>query len=792
MGKRRNSLIILAVVLALLGVSIYVITSKETVLGLDLRGGTELVYQGRPSPQVPDVTPEDIDRSIEIIRERVDSLGVSEPEISRVGQDQIAIGLPNVSNADRATEQIGTTAQLFLYDFEPNVIPPNPDIPNPEERPYNRLIDAVEAAAKEPEVSKEQCEKQGCTASDDTYYLFDDNTLEPIGEPSEVKADLYANLPSGIDRADTRVIAVPRGTVVLESKPDDDPATEDVDESDAPSQFFVLKDKPGLSGDQITDPKPGTDQFSQPTVDFNFTEGGQEAFAAVTADIAQRGADECFAATGSPCGGISSAEAEQFSGSFAIVLDGELVSKPIINFVDNPNGIDGRTGAQISGVTAQEAQDLAEVLKIGALPIKLALISQSTISATLGQQALDQGLKAGLVGIALVLAFLIFYYRFLGLIAGLGLIVYSIFYFALIKALPITVTLPGIAGLILTIGVAADSNIVIFERIKEEVRAGRSMLSAISEGYRKGIATIIDANVITLLTAFILFGLATAGVKGFAFTLGIGTIVSLFTAVLFTQAVLGLLGRSQILRSPSFLGAGGEGKQWKFDFTRASRYFFSASGVILAIGAIAFATKQLNLGIDFESGTKIQAALAEPASVDEVRDALSDGGIDGSESAKIQEAENPEFGANVIQISAQIPPDRDEPRCRRCSTSRFGLENGDDSFDSDSRRADLRRADRQQGDHRDHLQPAGDLGVRRDPVRGQVRGPGADRADPRHPDHRRRLRPGRARRCRARPWPPSSPSSATRCTTRSSSSTACARTCPGCRAPPSRRSSTAR
>ena len=107
---------------------------------------------------------------------------------------------------------------------------------------------------------------------------------------------------------------------------------------------------------------------------------------------------------------------------------------------------------------------------------------------------------------------------------------------------------------------------------------------------------------ITLLTAFILFGLATAGVKGFAFTLGIGTIVSLFTAVLFTQAVLGLLGRSNILRSPSFLGASGEGRQWRFDFTRASKYFFSFSGVILAIGAIAFATKQLNLGIDFESG----------------------------------------------------------------------------------------------------------------------------------------------------------------------------------------------
>jgi SecD/SecF fusion protein len=680
MGKRRNSLIILTIVLALLAVSIFVITQKKTVLGLDLQGGTELVYQGRSTPQVPDVQPEDIDRAIEIIRQRVDSLGVSEPEISRIGQDEIQVDLPNVSDTKRATDQIGTTAQLALYDFEPNVIPPNADVQNPEDRPYNRLIDAVRAASKQPEVSLEQCQKQGCTASGDLFYLFDKNSLEPIGSPSEVKADLYKNLPPGVEKADTTVVAVPRGTIVIEDKPDDDPTT-DADESDAPATFFVLHDKPGLTGDQITDPKPGTDQFNQPTVDFNFTDEGRDNFATVTAAIAQRGAEDCFETTGQACGGIPSAQAEQFSGSFAIVLDGELISKPIINFVDNPNGIDGRTGAQISGVTAQEAQDLAEVLKIGALPIKLALISQSTVSATLGQQALDQGLKAALVGMILVLLFLIFYYRLLGVIAALGLIVYAIYYFAMIKALPITVTLPGIAGLILTIGVAADSNIVIFERIKEEVRAGRSMLSAISEGYRKGIATIIDANVITLLTAFILFGLATAGVKGFAFTLGIGTIVSLFTAVLFTQAVLGLMSRSKLLRSPSMLGASGEGRTWKFDFTGASKYFFSFSGVILAIGAIAFATKQLNLGIDFESGTRIEVALSKAASVDQVRNTLSDAGVHDADAAKIQEAENPDFGANVIQISAQMSV-AEANRTKTALDQEFGLENGDRSFDS--------------------------------------------------------------------------------------------------------------
>ena len=158
------------------------------------------------------------------------------------------------------------------------------------------------------------------------------------------------------------------------------------------------------------------------------------------------------------------------------------------------------------------------------------------------------------------------FYRLLGVIASFALVTYAVLFYGMIKLIPITLTLPGIAGLILTIGIAADSNIVIFERIKEELRAGRSSLSAIATGYKRGIATIIDANVVTLITAFILFVLATAGVKGFAFTLGVGTLVSLFTAVLFTQAVLSTMGRSKLLRSPAMLGAGERHYEWKFDF----------------------------------------------------------------------------------------------------------------------------------------------------------------------------------------------------------------------------------
>ena len=397
--------------------------------------------------------------------------------------------------------------------------------------------------------------------------------------PARVKRDLFLSFPNEQQPPGTVVEQIPQGYVILREEETPDNPDTDVDESETtPRGWFLLRDRPELTGDEIRNPEQQTDPTTgELAVTFDFTDEGQDAFQEVTRRIAQRGAakPEAIQAT-------TPEQAAAISDSFAVVLDGEIVSRPIINFRENPDGISGSTGAQISGnFTLQEAQDLAEFLRIGALPVELTLISQSTVSATLGQEALDGAILAGLAGLALVLLFLLAYYRFLGFVAALGLFVYALFYLALIKLIPITLTLPGIAGLILTIGVAADSNIVIFERIKEEIRHGRSMLSAITQGYRKGIATIIDANVITLITAFVLFVLATAGVKGFALTLGIGTIVSLFTAVLFTQAVLAVLGRAHFLRSPRFLGARERDAEWEFDFTGMSKYFFSASGLIL-------------------------------------------------------------------------------------------------------------------------------------------------------------------------------------------------------------------
>ncbi|HYF24441.1 MAG TPA: protein translocase subunit SecF, partial [Baekduia sp.] len=194
-----------------------------------------------------------------------------------------------------------------------------------------------------------------------------------------------------------------------------------------------------------------------------------------------------------------------------------------------------------------------------------------------------------------------------------------------------------------------DANIVIFERVKEEIRGGRSVIQGIAQGYKRGLSAIIDANVVTIMVAFILFMLATAGVRGFALTLGVGTMVSLFTAVLATQAVLGTMQRSKLISHPTALGASEQKHKIRLDFMGKSKWFFSASGIIILIGAFALADKGLNFGIDFESGTRVKTSLAENPSVDDVRDALAKAGFGDAE---VQEVSNDsELGGDGYQIS---------------------------------------------------------------------------------------------------------------------------------------------
>ncbi len=633
MTDRRRSFFVLLLALGLLAASLAVLDQRETKLGLGLQGGVQLVYEAAPTAQQPTVTSEALQRALEIMRERVDAFGVSEPELLQSGGNQIEVSLPGVENGERAAQQVGSTAQLTFYDLEAVLLDQDcrtdADRNADERQPITGFYQAVQQASR--------CDPQrdGDTGAADRprFYTFDAATGRTLnnGQPSETRAAALEDLDVS-ERPRAQVVEVPEGILVVR----DQKVRADAPD---PDRFWVVLDEPALSGTDIRHPEQDFDERlgRVPNVRFEFTDAGREAFQEITRAIAQRGRDNAFRAAGPQ--------------HFAIVLDEMLVSAPSIDYVEYPDGIDGSQGAQISGgFTIQTAQDLARLLKIGALPLRLELISRSQVSATLGRQALDQGLIAGLAGFATVALFLLVFYRALGLIAVLALGIYALYFLALIRLIPITLTLPGIAGLILTIGLAADANIVIFERVKEEIRQGRSISSGIAAGYRKGFATIVDANIVTLLVAFILFILATAGVKGFAFVLGAGTLVSLFTAVLATQAILLSMRGSWLLRRPSALGAGKSRKPISFDFVGKSKWFFAMSGVILLICALAIGSKGLNLGIDFESGTRITAALEQPATVDDVRSAVARAGFGD---ARIQTADNEELGSNVVQISAQ-------------------------------------------------------------------------------------------------------------------------------------------
>ena len=545
--------------------------------------------------------------------------------------------------------------------------------------------------------------------------------------PEEDKADLQDDLAAQGLTEKAEILEVPEGIIVVRAV--DERAPED--QRGEVDQWWVMEDNPILSGSDIKNPEQNFENGSggPPIVTMEFSDRGRKAFAEATREIAQRGADNAALNGGlqNPIGA---------SMSFAIRLDNELISTPYINFRENPDGIDGSQGAQISGgFTVQTAQDLARLLKIGALPLRLELISRSQVSATLGQQALDQGLVAGIAGFAIVALFLLIFYRVMGVIAVTALCIYALYLFALIKLIPITLTLPGIAGLILTIGVAADANIVIFERVKEEIRNGRSVAVGIAQGYKKGFATIVDANIVTLLVAFILFILATAGVKGFAFVLGVGTMVSLFTAVLATQAILLSLRSTSILRHPSALGAGKQRKPITFDFMGASRWFFSMSGLILLVCTLAIGANGLNFGIDFESGTRITSALDKAATVEQVREAITPAGF---ADAKIQTIKNEELGPNVVQISDEVSGRTTEVTEALDKTLRRARGAGDLRD-----RADLRPVRGQLRAGRDHRVADRHLDLHLAALRVEVRRAGADRADARHPHHGGRLRPRR-------------------------------------------------
>jgi SecD/SecF fusion protein len=623
MSERRKYLLLMGVIsAALVGAILLAVPGspvyRKPVLGLDLQGGLEVVLKAQ-APKGHTLTPDDLTRSISIMQSRINGLGVSEPEIRKQGADQIVIQLAGVHNAAKAAALIGKTAQLQLFDFEADLVQPSIDSNgNPVASPsLYALLKQVQTQATrgspasvylfKVKTKTVKATKKGAKPTTTTTYSLKGSAqteallLKPFG----------GKTPAG-----DVVLKVPKNRIVVSCAAKTS-CLGAASASSTGTYYYLLKFYPQGFGSQGPIPEmtgndlvlSGTRADFGPTggpiVTLQFTNHGSGVFQKITKAEAQRGSAK-WTLAGRP--GISATN-NPYAQHFAIVLDGQLESTPYIDFQRNPDGIPG-PNAEIdlgAGGSIGEAKDLALVLQTGALPVSFKQIERTDVSATLGKSSLTQAWHAALIGLLVVALFLLVLYRFLGLVAVVGLAIYALFYYAAILLFHVTLTLPGFAGLILTIGVAADANVVVFERIKEEVRAGKSVRAAIAAGYGKGFHTILDANVVTAITALVLFLVAIASVKGFALMLLIGTMISLLTAVAATRAMLHLLSGFRWFDNPRFMGAHGQqtAKWLQIDFMKRRYLWFAMSGVILIAGAVSLGVRGLNLGIDFKGGAQV-------------------------------------------------------------------------------------------------------------------------------------------------------------------------------------------
>ncbi len=672
MNDRRRHLILIGCILAaLIGVAFLAVPSspvhKKLTLGLDLQGGLEVVLKAEP-PKGHKLTPEDLSRSIDIMRNRIDKLGVSEPEIRKQGSNQIVIQLAGIHNVNDAAALIGKTAVLEFYDFEADVTGPSVSggLLNATPVASGSVYDLLAAPATRLLANK------GNPAQ---WYLFDNKHVVKAG-PAPTRAKLLANeivrkpqASGGLGNhvpKDWKILTVPNDTVVVSCVATNCPTQVP---GNGQKGFYLLKHHdvkdfpnnpiPEMTGNQLKLSGTRADidtQTNQPVVLMQFTGAGKKAFHEITRREAQRGAlgGDCNA--GKPPPNVQ---------HFAIVLDRQIQSTPYIDYCVNPDGIPGDNGAQIDmgGSGLGDAKKLALVLQTGALPVEFKTAERTDVSATLGKDSLTQAKKAAIVGLLVVAIFLLILYRFLGLVAVIGLGIYAAFLYAAILLFNVTMTLPGFAGLILTIGVAADANVVVFERIKEEVRAGKSVRAAISAGYSKGFRTILDANVVTAITALVLFAVATAQVKGFALMLLIGTVISLITAVGATRAMLGLLAGFNWFNKPRFMGAQGQqtAKWLQIDFMRKRYLWFAISGAIVLLGAGALVVRGLNLGIDFKGGSQLTFKTPAAHTTGDVRQVLANAGLRrcrhpgsrfGNERRPVQDLPDPDEGVEQRQADA--------------------------------------------------------------------------------------------------------------------------------------------
>ena len=539
----RGRIIFIAVILGICGYYIY---ANGLKLGLDLQGGMHLVVEiDDPDGTLTDEARADaIDRAETVLRTRIDELGVEEPLIQKVGNDRIIVELAGISDENQAKDVIRRAAFLEFklvrswVDFAPDlprldrvivatlgadslrslgrdVQAPTSSIEEllfgadaseegdsaaaaegGAEAEADAAVDAeVEQVAGEEAPEAEAEEDDSAVLSPFTALLNQgsDDGIYLVAEEDVEAAGLFLSIPE-VQRAMPRGIALQWGMdpIALTGR--------------IYRQLYVLDEDAFINGQMLENAVSARDpQFNTPQVQFELSRRGGRRFAEVTG---------------------------QNVGEFlAIVLDGEVVSAPIIR-----DRIGARGQIELGGSTLQEASDLALVLRAGALPAPLRIMEERTVGPSLGQDSVDQGRVAGMIGIVLVILIMCAYYRVAGVLSVFALGVYVILVLGGLAMFGATLTVPGIAGLILSVGMAVDANVLIFERIREELDAGRAVRTAVEDGFGNALSAIVDANLTTLITALILFQFGTGPVRGFAVTLSIGILASFFTALYVTRS----------------------------------------------------------------------------------------------------------------------------------------------------------------------------------------------------------------------------------------------------------------
>ena len=536
-----------------------------------------------------------IDRSFNILRTRIDRFGTSQPNIQRLqGTGRIQIELPGVDNPERVRKLLQGVAKLEFWEVaeanETEVFQ-TLQIIDQFAAAQIKLNENVDSDNLKLETSTDQSDdlEDLLTENQEDIENLENDSLENTDLPSGTSPllgnlrDDFGGLFYNLD--DTlQINSILNDEKIKQLIPSSikflwavKPRTNELDQNDEVLELFVIKTSRGgrapLTGEVITDARQDLDQSARPSISMQMNSNGAKSWRRLTSiNIGRR---------------------------IAIVLDNLVYSAP---FVQNeiPNG-----NSQITGeFTIEEAQDLANILKAGTLPAPTTIVEDVVIGPTLGKVAQTQGFNSIVSGLIIVLLFMIFYYSGGGLVANLALFFNIFFILGILAQLSASLTLPGIAGIVLTIGMSIDANVLIFERIKEELRNGANLKQAISNGYDKAFTSIIDANFTTLLVGVILYNLGQGPVKGFAVTLIIGIICSFFSAVFITRVVVERFSRKgdkSLLRfsfpfSKNFLSS------IKINFLGRRKFAYYFSFIFIGVGLVSLIIKGLTLGVDFKGG----------------------------------------------------------------------------------------------------------------------------------------------------------------------------------------------